>query len=292
LSCAWTELSRAWDEPGDEGASLSLLLGVLAGSPAVRRVDDCGDEVSGMEKFLDVLRGLVLISIGFLCISWSLVARRIEKAVEPVQTSVVALSTSAQKTFGVVDAEVPQIQSSVQSGADSVNTASAAVSGVVHQVGDQIPTVSANVNGILEHVNRDCGVKVDGKFLPCGTLADVAQTLGAYRHTATLVNIAARHEDRQLGQVDSTITKLNLLIDSARKSVDGLQPLETQLTVLIADAQPGVQSADHMLATADEVETKATKDYLHPSKNPIKRALKTVRPFLVPGAEIAGSIAR
>ena len=105
-------------------------------------------------------------------------------------------------------------------------------------------------------------------------------------------NVAAKHEDAQLGKVDDAIGRFNDLLASAKVAVDGVAPLESNLTVMIAEAQPGVASFDHMLATADKVETKGTKDYLHPSKNPIKRTWKTVAPFLLPAARVAGAIAQ
>lgn len=138
------------------------------------------------------------------------------------------------------------------------------------------------LNATLEHVNRNCGA-----MKPCGTLADVAKTLEAYRRTGALVNVAMRHEDRQLTTVDTrlgrlfdsgdvAIAKLNLLLDTANQSVAGLQPVEKQATELIAEAQPAAgklpsiakhvdgmtSSGDKMLADAQWKE----HQLLHPTK--------------------------
>ena len=61
-------------------------------------------------------------------------------------------------------------------------------------------------------------------------------------------------------------------------------------TQLLANAVAISATGDHMLSTADAVETKATQSYLHPSHNPFKRAWDTANPFLVAGAKIAASI--
>jgi hypothetical protein len=45
-----------------------------------------------------------------------------------------------------------------------------------------------------------------------------------------------------------------------------------------------------MLFTFDAVETKATHDYLHPSKNPFVRTWKVFQPFLLPAAQIGGAV--
>ncbi len=51
--------------------------------------------------------------------------------------------------------------------------------------------------------------------------------------------------------------------------VDNLAPLSANLVA-------GTATGDAMLATANQVETKATTDYLHPSKNPLKRTWQAI----------------
>lgn len=89
------------------------------------------------------------------------------------------------------------------------------------------------------------------------------------------------------------------LMDAIKIDVADAGDTITAAKVLVAD--PNLkrilqQSADiettgnHMLVTADAVETKATKDYLHPSTNPMVRTWKAVEPFLIPLAEIGGAV--
>lgn len=57
---------------------------------------------------------------------------------------------------------------------------------------------SDTLNATLQTVNRPCGA---GQA--CGTLADVAKTLDTVRGTAGQVEVAAIHENRNLGTLDS-----------------------------------------------------------------------------------------
>jgi hypothetical protein len=56
---------------------------------------------------------------------------------------------------------------------------------------------SDSLNATIQTVNRPCGTEK-----PCGTLADVAKTLNTFRGTAGQVEIAAIHENRNLGTLD------------------------------------------------------------------------------------------
>jgi hypothetical protein len=66
---------------------------------------------------------------------------------------------------------------------------------------------------------------------------------------------------------------------------------DPNLKRLIAESAEGLATGNHMLATADQVETKATKSYLHPSTNPAARTWEAVKPFLVPAAQVSAAIA-
>lgn len=83
------------------------------------------------------------------------------------------------------------------------------------------------VNGTLDTVNRSCGVKIDGKMLPCGTLADVAQTLEAYRRTGVLINVAMKHENDQLGNVDDAVAKFDALLGTTTGTVSDVDKFVT-----------------------------------------------------------------
>jgi hypothetical protein len=102
----------------------------------------------------------------------------------------------------------------------------------------QVQTVGLNtalalsaVTQTLNTVNRPCGVRVNGFLQPCGTLADFAELMKTYQHTATLINVAFLHEDRQLSMVDgrlgttfdsldAAMGRVNKLLDSSKTTVD------------------------------------------------------------------------
>ena len=62
---------------------------------------------------------------------------------------------------------------------------------------------SDSLNATIQTVNRPCGSEQ-----PCGTLADVAKTLNTLRGTAGQVEIAAVHENRNLGTLDAQEAQL------------------------------------------------------------------------------------
>ena len=112
---------------------------------------------------------------------------------------------------------------------------------------DGINAASVNLNATLVEVNRPCG---GGK--PCGTLADVAKTLGTLRGTAGQIEIAANHEDERIGILDAqedalfadahgtlgsanmALLRFSTAMDTADKTIAGLQPVEAQATTTIA----------------------------------------------------------
>ena len=137
------------------------------------------------------------------------------------------------------------------------------------------------------------------------------------------------HVDRSLTGLDTTLadagtaittlqaqeTHVGPLLDSAKNTVVDIQQSTSELTSAIANANGGISDArdfyaanqnnaaqllanatagtatgDHMLMTADQVETKATEPYLHPSHNPFKRAWSATEPFLVAGARITAAL--
>jgi hypothetical protein len=141
-------------------------------------------------------------------------------------------------------------------------------------------------------------------------LADVNKTLGTFRLTAGQLEIAANHEDKNLSVLDSqeeTIfddfhgmlgrvnpmvsqyteigTNVNTLLKKQAVSdfVDNLGPLSKNFVAISG-------TGEHMLQTGDQVETKATYTYLHPSKNPFVRTWNIANPFLAAGAKISAAI--
>jgi len=185
----------------------------------------------------------------------------------------------------------------------------------------------------MQAVNRPCGVM----RLPCGTLADVNQTLRTVRGTFGQVEVAANHEDQQLTTLDrqerALFDGLSGTISDARETIRGAQGLTSDVSVTLggvndtlgatrtalgAIADDGVSlrkriddpqidallrsmrgridapqidallrnfntTTAHvasMSGTADQVFTKATKSYLHPSKHRIVRAAHAAEPYV------------
>ena len=115
---------------------------------------------------------------------------------------------------------------------------------------DGIDATVASLNATLVDIDRTCG---NGH--PCGTLADVAKTLGTLRGTAGQIEIAVNHEDKRIGILDgqedalfadthrtlesanATLLRFTGVMDTADKTIAGLQPMEAQATTTIASVE-------------------------------------------------------
>jgi hypothetical protein len=126
----------------------------------------------------------------------------------------------------------------------------------------QAAILEQNATATLQSINRPCGT---GK--PCGTLADVAKTLGTIRLTAGQVEIAANHEDKRIGIMDAQETQIAgdthaLLakaggdLDTLDRTILGLQPIETEAQVEVVELQratkalTALESDPNLTATA------------------------------------------
>lgn len=89
----------------------------------------------------------------------------------------------------------------------------------------QVNVVGAQINQTIQAVNRPCGTGA-----PCGTLADVAKTLGTIRGTAGQVEIAANHENRRLTTLDAQEDRISKGIytglDNLNADLIALKPVE------------------------------------------------------------------
>lgn len=131
-----------------------------------------------------------------------------------------------------------------------------------------------------------------------GTLASAQSSISALQ--PLMAESQARIHDLQGAEIASA----KLIEDLDAQSLHTFAQVDTataRLNVLLADpAVPDLihhsagitASADSMLFTANQVELKATKTYLHPSTNPVKRTWQTVQPFLLPGAQIGAAVIR
>jgi hypothetical protein len=134
----------------------------------------------------------------------------------------------------------------------SVYQVSARVDGAISQL--KVSATIAGMNQTLDAINRPCG---NGK--PCGTLADVAKTLGTIRGAAGQIEVAANHEDKRIDQFDAqeatiyTNTNASLLqlredLKTANTTIAGLQPVFVGLGKDAAALQLTTESADTLIS--------------------------------------------
>jgi hypothetical protein len=144
---------------------------------------------------------------------------------------------------------------------------------------------------------------------------DIRAELWHVDRSFTALDSALGTAQTTISTIDSQAAHVGPLLDSAKTAVDGIPPATAAITAAIRNANGGItdlrgfysanqQSAaqllansvtitgtgSHMLTTADQVETKATASYLHPSHNPFKRAWETAEPFIVAGAKITATV--
>lgn len=119
--------------------------------------------------------------------------------------------------------------------------------------------VSANrmlqsADATLDAVSRPCG---GGK--PCGTLAEVAKTLGTIRGAAGEVEVAAHHEDARIGVLDAqeatiyidthrTLTQMHDDLATADATIAGLQPVFAGLNAETSELRIATASANTLVS--------------------------------------------
>lgn len=149
-----------------------------------------------------------------------------------------------------------------------VGAALQAVQGSLTQFDGQSSSIAANTNDVLrgaaatmDVINRPCG---GGK--PCGTLADVAKTLGTVRGAAGQIEVAANHEDKRIGVLDAqeatifTNTNASLLqfhadLLTANTTIASVQPV---LSGLERDAQALQVTTESVSALVGNEDLRAT----------------------------------
>lgn len=121
----------------------------------------------------------------------------------------------------------------------AISSVSTQANTTIAGVGGQAQRVLSKTADSVDHVNAPCAPG------PCGTLADVAKTLNTFRMTSGQLEIAANHEDQNLGTLDAqenqlfddlhgTAMRLNSNLDTTQLTfahVDGLitSPILTKM---------------------------------------------------------------
>jgi hypothetical protein len=139
------------------------------------------------------------------------------------------VTTQAEKQLGSQAAAVLSHFESTLSKTDYVIAQTGtAVSGIqtsVAQTQASLSSVASGLNQTIALVNHPCAPG------PCGTVADIGKTLNTFRGTAGEIEIAAHHEDSNLGTLDIQETQLFQHTDSV---VTGLAKTNTDLDTFIS----------------------------------------------------------
>jgi len=100
-------------------------------------------------------------------------------------------------------------------------------------------------DAVLETMNRPCR-----KDVSCGTLADIAKTLNTIRGTAGQIEVAARHENKQLATIDMQEAQLYQDLHSGMGAVD----------LDLKDVHAELQTAQQLTASLTGASLQATTD--------------------------------
>lgn len=116
------------------------------------------------------------------------------------------------------------------------------------------------------------------------SITDVSSHLNTAIDAATQTTLQAQGD---LGTLNGSILASRGLLEAYTQSGNTLNELLNRPAIpKIIDNAAGITgSAADMLAIGDQVEAKATHDYLHPSKNPWVRDWKATYPWLLIGAQ-------
>lgn len=206
----------------------------------------------------------------------------------PTQTAPLVKSwAAAAPSKGKIDALAQKATDAIPTAQEKQNLLKAAT-GVVSAAGGVVTTAGEAIKTTSANLNRPCS----GPKGPdaCGTLAQTNKVI---------IRISDEITQTQLEQ-RGVFPHVTAAMDTFKNAADGLNGGISDLRGFYAKNQQNVaqllaNSVDitgtggHMLKTADEVETKATHSYLHPSHNPFVRTWNVANPFLVAGAKIAAT---
>jgi ABC-type transporter Mla subunit MlaD len=143
----------------------------------------------------------------------------------------------------------------------------------IAQTGKLLSVTTKNIDSVSSHLNK---------------------TADALTDTANTATQTVKQANADLQLVSSSIPDLKPLVFQLQKNGASLQTATDALNMRLRD--PHVDNlmahldeisgtGESMLDTANQVETKATKSYLHPSKNPFVRTWTVAEPWLNIGAQ-------
>lgn len=152
---------------------------------------------------------------------------------------------------------------------------------------NQTSTLVAQYGKLLNGIATDIHGEMTEAQKTTAALTGTAQQAKTTLATANTVIAAEQpHLDDILKHADLVLTTGNDAV--ARFNAMLADP---NIALTMKNVQGMTASGNHMLFTADAVETKATKGYLHPPTNPAARAWMEIKPFLIPAAQVGGAVA-
>jgi hypothetical protein len=133
----------------------------------------------------------------------------------------------------------------------------------------------ASIQDAMTIINRECG----GGH-PCGTLVDIAKTLGTIRGMAGQIEVAANHEDRRLSVLDGQeaaiyrdthqgLAELDKTLQAANDMLTRLSPVEVDLRRIIVQSQPILTNLQGMTESGNKILADGayeTHKLTHPNK--------------------------
>jgi hypothetical protein len=195
----------------------------------------------------------------------------VRTAVQPI-APLLEQTTATLKTAQTTIAAAQPVLNSAAQGANQINAAMLAF---------QRPCDVHNIAPSPFHTS----LYSDGSVMPCGPLADWNQALGTMRGTFGEFESFGRHFNQNLPVYDAQ--ELALFNDVHGSVTDMRGYLKSKA---VADFQADMFSTvhsfagiandgQHMVSIGNQVETKLTYSYLHPSKNPWVRTGNALKPY-------------
>jgi uncharacterized protein YukE len=139
------------------------------------------------------------------------------------------------------------------------------------------------LNGIAQDIHGEMGEAQKATAALTGTAQAATKTLG------TADSLISSEQPR----VDAILAQTDTVLESGNEAVRRFDAMlaDPNLALTMKNVEGITATTNHMLFTADAVETKATKSYLHPSTNPAARTWEAVKPFIYPAAQVGAAIA-
>ena len=173
----------------------------------------------------------------------------------------------ATKSSAAIDAESARLNKSLDNLDQQVATVGPAINKldpVLTNVADDTAKLGRSIDLITNRVTVLCPPKDSDELHPCGTLADVAKTLNTVRGTFGEIRIAANHENRNLGTLDTQeATLFDDFHGTATRANTSLDIFNTRLGS--KDVTVMLDNGAEFTTTAVELEKKLAACTLHPT---------------------------